>query len=64
MNLWIVSEYVDYYPSKDDEALKEGHRAPIWIYVTCLFSEPCAVINSSIVPMIYVYPNLKIALKE
>ena len=55
--------YVLLDPNKDNEALKEGHGVPIWIDVTCLFSELCAVINSSIVPIIYVYPNLKITLK-
>ena len=55
--------YILLDPNKDDEELKKGYGVPIWLDITCLLSELCAVINSSIVPLIYICPHLTITMK-
>ena len=55
--------YILLDPNKDDEELKNGYGVPIWLDITCLLSELCAVINSSIVPLIYICPHLTITMK-
>ena len=55
--------YILLDPNKDDEELKNGYGVPIWLDITCLLSELCAVINSSIVSLIYICPHLTITMK-
>ena len=55
--------YILLDPNKDDEELKKGYGVPIWLDITCVLSELCAVINSSIVPLIYICPHLTITMK-
>ena len=39
--------------NKDDDSIKQGNGVPLWVNIMALLSELCSVINSSLVPVIY-----------
>ena len=45
--------YVLFDSNKDDESIKRGNGVPLWVDIMALLSELCSVINSSLVPVIY-----------
>ena len=45
--------------NKDDESIKRGNGVPLWVDIMALVSELCSVINSSLVPVIYLDINTR-----